>query len=207
MLKIIPFFVALIALPFAAQAEKISNSQDVESCKSYKLCIHVSKGKQRMVVWLNVPGVGPTAIGSGQSFNEGGLDGARGAKISTARGGKSTPTGTFKIEEVAWAGRRSNRYDRAALFYAMQLDGHIFIHATSPGNYGALGFRASAGCVRTTLVNAELINTLMLEIGADVDQDSILSAEEFARSGKNLGRGGVLNSTGRANIRVVITST
>ena len=101
MFKSIVIFFAFLVMSSAAQAERISSSQDVEACKKFRLCIHVSQGKQRMYVWLNSSGKKAIAIGSADSFDNGGLEGELGAKISTARSGKSTPLGTFKIEEVA----------------------------------------------------------------------------------------------------------
>ncbi len=189
-----------------AMAEMVSSSQDVGNCKQYKLCIHISKRTQRMVVWMNY-GDGAFAIGSGTSFEEGGLEGERGARISTARGGKGpTPVGTFKVEEIAHSNRTSSLYTGAALYYAMQIQGNIFVHATSSRNYRHLGSRASAGCIRTTLDVAELLNSLMLEIAANADGDRSISAEESAMAGPLLGRGRVLAERGRDQIRVVVTS-
>ncbi len=92
------------------------------------------------------------------------LRGVHDTPVSTARRGKWTPVGTFSIGEIAGRWRTSNRYDNAALYYAMQLDGHIFIHATAEKYYKNLGSPASAGCVRTTLAVAEKLNSKMRSV-------------------------------------------
>lgn len=127
-------------------AAAVSSSQDVASCMmNYTLCVHVSKKAQRIYAYYNgVP-----------------LSGVHGKAVSTARKGKWTPVGTFSVGEIAGRWRVSGLYKGAALYYAMQLDGNIFIHATSEGNYGALGSPASAGCVRTHLATAEKLNATM----------------------------------------------
>lgn len=119
-----------------------------EDCKSYALCVWVSKSQQTLHAYQN-----------GRA-----IQGLYGVPVSTARPGKWTPTGTFTVGELAGPNRVSGRYSGAALYYAMQLDGHIFIHATSKDNYGALGTPASAGCIRTQFVVAEQLNLLMREI-------------------------------------------
>ena len=122
---------------------------DLNNCLGYTLCVYISKATQMMTAYYN-----------GRP-----IQGVSNVAISTARPGKFTPTGTFSIGELAGRWRVSGRYGGAALYYAMQLQGHIFVHATSQDNYPALGQPASAGCVRTTLVVAEYLNGLMRDIG------------------------------------------
>lgn len=131
------------------KAAIITKNADVQSCKQYTLCVHVSKGKQRMTAYYN-----------GRA-----IKGINNVKVSTARPRKWTPVGTFTIGEIAGRWRTSNRYKGAALYYAMQINGNIFIHATSEGNYSDLGTPASAGCVRTHLSVAEPLNQYMLQVG------------------------------------------
>jgi hypothetical protein len=135
------------------------NEGHYQTCLSTPLCVMVSKNSQRLYAFFN-----------GRQFQLN--DAPRGqqnsfpfAQISTARSGKWTPVGIFTVDELAGANRVSGLYGGAALYYAMQLNGHIFIHATSTDNYGALGTPASAGCIRTRFGVAEQLNALMREIG------------------------------------------
>jgi len=118
-------------------------------CLGYTLCVYISKATQMMTAYYN-----------GRP-----IQGVTNVAISTARPGKYTPTGTFSIGELAGRSRVSGRYGGAALYYAMQLQGHIFLHATSQENYKDLGKPASAGCVRSTLQIAEYLNGLMRDVG------------------------------------------
>jgi hypothetical protein len=120
-------------------------------CLSRPICIMVSKSSQRLYAFRN-----------GVQMD---LNGSLWAYVSTARSGKITPNGFFNVEELAGRNRVSSLYSGAALYYAMQIHGNIFIHATSTGNYKYLGSRASAGCIRTRLSVAEKLNTLMREVG------------------------------------------
>ncbi len=118
-------------------------------CLGYALCVYISKATQMLTAYYN-----------GRP-----IQGVTNVAISTARPGKYTPNGTFSIGELAGRNRVSGRYRGAALYYAMQLQGHIFLHATSQENYKDLGKPASAGCVRSTLQTAEYLNGLMRDIG------------------------------------------
>jgi lipoprotein-anchoring transpeptidase ErfK/SrfK len=131
------------------KVSKQSTGTSIDSCKQWTLCVYVSKSKQRLYAFYN-----------GNPINS-----LYDKKVSTARPGKWTPTGTFSIGEIAGRWRVSNLYSGAALYYAMQIDGNIFIHATSEGNYKNLGRPASAGCVRTHLSTAEELNGLMRQVG------------------------------------------
>ena len=135
----------------ADMTHKVARTKNlsVDGCKQYRLCVVVDKSEQKIF-----------AYEYGRQ-----VQGVYGQPVSTARKGKSTPTGTFTIGELAGKNRRSNLYKGAYLGYAMQLHGNIFIHATSTDNYGKLGRPASAGCVRLHLDVAEQLNRLMRSVG------------------------------------------
>ncbi len=135
----------------AARIQRSVGHAQYMDCLSRPLCIMVSKSSQRLYAFRN-----------GMQMDFGG---SLWAYVSTARSGKITPNGFFNVEELAGRNRVSSLYSGAALYYAMQIHGNIFIHATSTGNYKYLGSRASAGCIRTRLSVAEKLNGLMREIG------------------------------------------
>lgn len=122
---------------------------DTGLCMKYDVCVIVSKSSQSI-----------------RAYRYGAkIQGVHGQPISTARAGKFTPTGTFSVEELAGENRRSNRYNGAYLGYAMQVHGHIFLHATSSDQYGKLGRPASAGCVRMHKNAAKILNGIMRQAG------------------------------------------
>lgn len=136
--------------PLVQDAARLSrNPMSLAECRSYRLCVWVSIGKQEMSVY----------------YNGRGLADLYRVPVSTASPGRVTPTGTFTVEELAGPQRVSGRYNGAALYYAMQISGHIFIHATAELFYPDLGRRASAGCIRTTFAVAERLNHLMRDVG------------------------------------------
>lgn len=134
-----------------ARIQRSVGAAQYQDCLSRPLCVMVSKSSQRIYAFRN-----------GTQIS---LDGGAWASVSTARSGKITPNGFFYVEELAGRNRVSSLYDGAALYYAMQINGNIFIHATSTGNYKYLGSPASAGCIRTRLAVAQKLNNLMREIG------------------------------------------
>lgn len=158
------FFIFTVAVTFISikpsQAARVSGpfAGDVEACQQYRLCIHVNKRTQSMSAYLNVDGI-PTMLGPVTN------DSHEPRLISTARAGKTTPVGTFSIGEIAGRWRVSTLYSGAALYYALQIVGNIFIHATSADNYQFFGEEASAGCIRTDLVTAEFLNALVRDVG------------------------------------------
>lgn len=159
----ITFITLLLSIVSVANAEKLSSSQDVDSCiENFTVCVIVSKAEQRLYAYYN-----------GKAF-----DGVNDTPVSTARPGKTTPTGTFSIGELAGPHRVSTLYKGAALYYAMQLAGNIFIHGTSEDKYAMLGERASAGCVRTTFAVAEKLNLLMREVGGRTKTGNIADSSE-----------------------------
>ncbi len=128
-------------------------------CLARAVCVMVSKSSQRLYAFIDGQQVYVNDAGRNQ------VNQKAWAQVSTARSGKWTPNGYFTVQELAHAGRVSTRYDGAALYYAMQIHGHIFIHGTSTGNYKYLGSPASAGCIRTRFSVAEQLNLKMREIG------------------------------------------
>ncbi len=136
----------------AARVDTRLDAYSYTDCLSRTICVMVSKGSQRLYafyrgrqIWL--PGK--------KAY----------VPVSTARAGKVTPNGLFTVQELAHAGRTSNLYPGAGLFYAMQIHGHIFIHGTNRSNYPYLGSPASSGCIRTRFEVAEFLNLWMREKG------------------------------------------
>lgn len=72
-------------------------------------------------------------------------------KVSTARAGKVTPTGTWKAK---WLSRnhRSSRYNNAPMPYSIFYSGNYAVHGTN--QISRLGRPASAGCIRLHPDNA-----------------------------------------------------
>lgn len=90
-------------------------------------------------------------------------------KDELAKSGKkyfsSTPTGTFKITR-----RRKDYFSKtwqAPMPFAQFFNGGIALHGTSEPYYKQLGSRASGGCVRLTLENAEMMWNLVEEVGVE----------------------------------------
>ncbi|TKT74190.1 L,D-transpeptidase [Aquamicrobium sp. LC103] len=83
-------------------------------------------------------------------------------KVSTARKGKVTPTGSWKAK---WLSRdhRSSRYDNAPMPYAIFYSGNYAIHGTN--QVSRLGRPASAGCVRLNTRNAAILFRLAQKEG------------------------------------------
>jgi len=75
-------------------------------------------------------------------------------KVSTARPGKVTPTGSWKAK---WLSRhhRSSRYNNAPMPYSIFYSGNYAVHGTY--NIKQLGRRASSGCVRLHPENAAIL--------------------------------------------------
>ncbi len=143
----------------AARITSEPGAAHFNDCLARAMCIMVSKSSQRLYAFIDGQQVYVNDAGRNQ------VNAQAWAQVSTARSGKWTPNGFFTVQELAHAGRVSSRYDGAALYYAMQIHGHIFIHGTSTGNYKNLGSPASAGCIRTRFSVAEQLNLKMREIG------------------------------------------
>jgi lipoprotein-anchoring transpeptidase ErfK/SrfK len=83
-------------------------------------------------------------------------------KVSTARRGYSTPTGSYR---AYWASRhhRSRKYDYAPMPYAIFFKGGYAVHATF--DVKRLGRPASHGCVRLHPSNAATFFSLAQKYG------------------------------------------
>jgi lipoprotein-anchoring transpeptidase ErfK/SrfK len=83
-------------------------------------------------------------------------------KISTARKGYVTPTGTYR---AYWASRhhRSRKYDNAPMPFAIFFNGGYAVHATY--EVKRLGRPASHGCVRLHPENAAIFFSLAQRAG------------------------------------------
>jgi hypothetical protein len=68
-------------------------------------------------------------------------------RVSTARAGKHTPEGYFRIEGFS-SRHQSSLYNNAPMPFAVFFNGHIATHGTTGDNIAKLGNPASAGCVR-----------------------------------------------------------
>lgn len=84
-------------------------------------------------------------------------------KVSTARAGYRTPTGTFRPYRVhrIW---HSRTYDNAPMPFAVFYDRGWAVHGTTA--VSRLGQPASHGCVRLHTDNARIFYELVREIGA-----------------------------------------
>src|SRR5690606_6285754 len=78
-------------------------------------------------------------------------------KVSTARAGKITPSGTWTAK---WLSRnhRSSRYNNAPMPYSIFYSGNYAVHGTN--QVARLGRPASAGCVRLDTRNAKILYDL-----------------------------------------------
>lgn len=75
-------------------------------------------------------------------------------KVSTARAGKVTPSGTWTAK---WLSRnhRSSRYNNAPMPYSIFYSGNYAVHGTD--QVSRLGRPASAGCIRLHPQNAAIL--------------------------------------------------
>jgi lipoprotein-anchoring transpeptidase ErfK/SrfK len=83
-------------------------------------------------------------------------------QVSTARPGKTTPTGQWNGQ---WLSRnhRSSRYNNAPMPYAIFYSGHYAIHGTD--QISRLGRPASAGCVRLHPDHARTLFSMVQQEG------------------------------------------
>lgn len=79
-------------------------------------------------------------------------------KVSTARSGKVTPTGTWTAKSLSRY-HRSSRYDNAPMPYSIFYNGHFAIHGTN--QIRKLGRPASSGCIRLHPANAARLFSLV----------------------------------------------
>ena len=83
-------------------------------------------------------------------------------KVSTARRGKVTPTGTWSAKWLS-KNHRSSRYNNAPMPYSIFYNGNYAVHGTNQVN--RLGSPASAGCIRLHTQNAALLYKLAQKEG------------------------------------------
>jgi lipoprotein-anchoring transpeptidase ErfK/SrfK len=83
-------------------------------------------------------------------------------RVSTARAGKVTPTGTWSAK---WLSKhhRSSRYNNAPMPYSIFYNGNFAVHGTN--QVSRLGRPASAGCVRLDVKNAATLYSLTQRVG------------------------------------------
>ncbi|WP_421859287.1 L,D-transpeptidase [Oricola sp.] len=83
-------------------------------------------------------------------------------RVSTARPGKVTPTGTWTAK---WLSRhhKSSRYNNAPMPYSIFYSGNFAIHGTN--QISRLGRPASAGCIRLHPKNAAVLFSLVKQVG------------------------------------------
>lgn len=83
-------------------------------------------------------------------------------KVSTARRGKVTPTGSWTAK---WLSRhhRSSRYNNAPMPYSIFYSGNFAVHGTN--QISRLGRPASAGCIRLHPRNAAVLFNLARKEG------------------------------------------
>lgn len=83
-------------------------------------------------------------------------------KVSTARSGKVTPSGSWSAKWLS-KNHRSSRYNNAPMPYAIFYNGNYAVHGTNQVN--RLGRPASAGCVRLDTRNAAVLYRLAQQEG------------------------------------------
>jgi len=83
-------------------------------------------------------------------------------KVSTARPGKVTPTGTWTAKSLS-RHHRSSRYDNAPMPFSIFYSGHFAIHGTD--QVKKLGRTASSGCIRLHPRNAARLFKLVQSEG------------------------------------------
>ena len=107
-------------------------------------------------------------------------------KVSTARAGKSTPRGKYN---AYWLSRhhRSSLYEDAPMPFAVFFNGDYAIHGTEWERY--LGRPASAGCVRLSNENAEILFDWVEVIGMRNFTIEIVDEFENNTLGYTKGRG------------------
>ena len=78
-------------------------------------------------------------------------------KVSTARSGKVTPTGSWTAKWLS-KNHRSSRYNNAPMPYSIFYSGNYAVHGTN--QISRLGRPASAGCIRLHPDNAAVLFSL-----------------------------------------------
>lgn len=83
-------------------------------------------------------------------------------RVSTARPGKVTPTGSWSAKWLS-KNHRSSRYNNAPMPYSIFYNGNFAVHGTN--QVSRLGRPASAGCVRLDVSNARTLYNLTRRVG------------------------------------------
>ncbi|MGI9350622.1 MAG: L,D-transpeptidase [Rhizobiaceae bacterium] len=83
-------------------------------------------------------------------------------RVSTARRGKVTPTGTWSAKWLS-KNHRSSRYNNAPMPYSIFYSGNFAIHGTN--QIKRLGRPASAGCIRLHPENARILYNMTSRAG------------------------------------------
>lgn len=83
-------------------------------------------------------------------------------RVSTARSGKVTPTGSWTAKWLS-KNHRSSRYNGAPMPYAIFYSGNFAVHGTN--QVSRLGRPASAGCVRLDTANAAKLYSMAQRVG------------------------------------------
>lgn len=83
-------------------------------------------------------------------------------KVSTARAGKVTPTGSWSAKWLS-KNHRSSRYNNAPMPYSIFYNGNYAVHGTN--QVSRLGRPASAGCIRLHPDNAAVLYGLAQKEG------------------------------------------
>ncbi len=83
-------------------------------------------------------------------------------RVSTARPGKVTPSGSWSAKSLS-RHHRSSRYDNAPMPYSIFYNGHFAIHGTD--QVRKLGRPASSGCIRLHPSNAAKLFRLVQSEG------------------------------------------
>jgi lipoprotein-anchoring transpeptidase ErfK/SrfK len=83
-------------------------------------------------------------------------------RVSTARAGKVTPTGSWSAKWLS-KNHKSSRYRGAPMPYAIFYNGNYAVHGTN--QVSRLGRPASAGCVRLDTGNAAKLYSLAQRVG------------------------------------------
>ena len=78
-------------------------------------------------------------------------------KVSTARAGKRTPTGSWTAKWLS-KNHKSSRYNNAPMPYSVFYSGNYAVHGTN--QVGRLGRTASAGCIRLHPSNAAIFYSM-----------------------------------------------
>ena len=83
-------------------------------------------------------------------------------KVSTARAGKVTPTGSWSAKWLS-KNHKSSRYNGAPMPYSIFYNGNYAVHGTN--QVSRLGRPASAGCVRLHPSNAATLFSMAQKVG------------------------------------------